>query len=125
MEEDRRYSKRWGDSRCSADAHYYRMRPVNFTAFVRSRLDSRFMSCFGIASHFWPVLLHSRLRGTPIALRGWQRGRICVWSMKEDLVMRGRTLVCSLTLLAVVGFASLSHAQVSVNIGINLPAPPV
>jgi hypothetical protein len=38
--------------------------------------------------------------------------------------MLRRTLIGGLTLLALAGFASLGHAQVSVNIGINLPAPP-
>jgi hypothetical protein len=38
--------------------------------------------------------------------------------------MRRRMLVCGLVLLALSGSASLGNAQVSVNIGINLPAPP-
>ncbi len=74
MEEDRRYRKRWGDSRCSANVHYYRMRPVNFTAFVRSRLNSRFMSCFGIGSHFWPVLLLPSFVARPLPYLGGSEG---------------------------------------------------
>lgn len=38
--------------------------------------------------------------------------------------MQRRRLIYGLTLLALLGCASLGHAQVSVNIGINLPAPP-
>jgi hypothetical protein len=38
--------------------------------------------------------------------------------------MQRRTLICGLTLLTLLGCVSLSHAQVSVNIGINFPAPP-
>jgi len=91
----------------------FRQVPSGFRVHERLRNRFAFLACSP----------SSQLRGTPIALRGWQRGRIYVWSMKEALVMR-RTLICSVTLLALVGYASLSHAQVSVNIGINLPAPP-
>ena len=74
MEEDPRYRKRWGDSRCSGDVHYYRMRPVNFTAFVRFRLDSGFMSGFGIGSHFWPVLLPPSFVARPLPYVGGSAG---------------------------------------------------
>src|SRR2546428_3429589 len=38
--------------------------------------------------------------------------------------MFGRAVVVALGVIACVSFASLAHAQVSVNIGINLPGPP-
>ncbi len=72
----------------------FRQVPSGFTVHELLRNRFAFLACSP----------SSQLRGTPIALLGWQRGRIYVWSMKEALVMR-RTLICSVTLLALVGCA--------------------
>src|SRR5438132_14277411 len=67
-----------------------------------------------------------RRRKYPLRLSrliGWERGRSSAPS-KEDGAMFRRMILGVVAIAAVMGAAGSAAAQVSVNIGINVPAPP-